>query len=150
MESYEVHAMDYLLKPYLPDRVNTCIERIYSIGSVKVYLSLQAERKTIRFSTDELIWASSSNHSIAVNLTDHRTFKSYITFDSFTKLLPQNSSFVNCSRGILVNLEYVDYIDQKDFVLTNGTKVPISRSKKQEMQTLFNEYQIQLTRGAAL
>ena len=60
--------------------------------------------------------------------------------------MPQQMRFLNPARGIIVNLDYVDYILGDDFILKNGVRIPISRAKKHEMKQAFADYAISKTR----
>lgn len=150
LEGYEVQALDYLVKPYQVARVNAVLQRIFLSGTVKAYLTVQVEREKVRFPIEELIWAEADNHAIEINLTNHRLLRTYMKFERFCAMLPQNADFYSCSRGVIVNMKYVDYFEKGDFVLTNGKKIPVSRSKKNEMKSAFNEYQIRITRGGGI
>ncbi len=150
LEGYEVQALDYLVKPYSAQRVDSILQRILSAGAVKAYLTVQIERESVRFPLDELMWAASSNHTMEIHLKGKKTLRCYMKFEEFCSLLPKNKEFLCCSRGIIVHMKYVDYIEKSDFILTDGKMIPISRAKRTDMQMAFNEYQIRATRGKLL
>ncbi len=146
LEGFEVQALDYLVKPFTSRRVENVLERVCSFSPVKAYLTVQVDRSQVRFPLDDLMWAAASNHSVELHLYDGKVLRSYMKFRDFCQMIPANAPFHCCSRGIIVNMKYVDYLSNGDFVLTDNTVIPVSRSKRTEMKDVFTEYQIQETR----
>ena len=53
-------------------------------------------------------------------------------------------------KGILVNFEEVDKLLDDRFVLKNGTSIPISRLKYQDVREQYIRYSYDLARGGQL
>lgn len=48
--------------------------------------------------------------------------------------------FVRCHIGYLVNCRYIKVLEKSELLLTNGTRLPISRNKYQQTQKCFLRY----------
>lgn len=48
--------------------------------------------------------------------------------------------FIECYKGVVVNMEHIRNQIDDDFILDNGEKVPISKRKKKGIIRLFMEY----------
>ena len=146
LEGYEVHATDYLIKPYEKERVREVMQQVMKTQKTKCYLTITVGRQACNICTDELLWAESSDHYTDLHMLNGKTFHASIQFKDLVDLLPSKLQFQCCHRGIVVNLEYVDVLQVTDFLLQNGQKVPVSRSKREEMLKSLYDYAIYKTR----
>lgn len=146
LEGYEVHATDYLIKPYAKERVKEVIQRVMKTLKTRRYLTIAVGRQTCYICTDELLWAESSDHYMDLHMLNGKILHASIQFKELLDLLPSKLQFQCCYRGIVINLEYVDALQPTDFLLQNGQKVPVSRSKRDEMQKCLSDYAIYKTR----
>ncbi len=53
--------------------------------------------------------------------------------EEFLARLPDDGRFLECSRGVLVNLERVVKIEAKVLSLADGTRLPVSRRRRQAL-----------------
>ena len=67
----------------------------------------------------------------------------------FAALLPY-PWLCDCMKGILVNFEEVDKLLDDRFMLKNGTSIPISRLKYQDVREQYIRYSYDLVRGGQL
>ncbi len=149
LESYEVQAFDYLVKPYSEERVSAVLKRIIKTHNIKQYMTVKSGREDFRFCIDDLMYVLSLRNSIEIFLSSGKSIQSYIPFGSICDDMPQQMRFLSPARGIIVNLDYVDYILGDDFILKNSVRIPISRAKKHEMKQAFADYAISKTRMEA-
>ena len=150
LEGYEVQALDFLVKPYAKERVEAILQRVFKVESLKPYISVLSDRETVCVSLDELLFASYFEHAVELHLLSGRLLRTYMRFKDFVPMLPPKSNFHCCSRGIIVNMNFVDYIDEGGFVLTDGSHIPISRAKRAEMKTVFHDFLVRKTRGGII
>ena len=50
------------------------------------------------------------------------------------------SSFIRCHKSYLVNIKYISERVNQEFLLINGAKIPISKTKLKEVREWFTEY----------
>ena len=64
---------------------------------------------------------------------------SYLISQSPAKLIPEvlNRHIVRCHQGYWVNLSKVRSVEKNEFVLANGTRIPISRSQREQALQAF-------------
>jgi DNA-binding LytR/AlgR family response regulator len=48
--------------------------------------------------------------------------------------------FIRCHKGYLINMKHIASVNKSDFVLTNGTVIPISKHMKNEVLNRFNRF----------
>ncbi len=47
--------------------------------------------------------------------------------------LPKDGQFSECSRGVIVNLDHISRVDAKSVTMDDGTRLPVSRRKRQAL-----------------
>lgn len=146
LDGYEVQAIDYLIKPYNPERIQVVIKRVMSTYKTRKYLAIQVGRETCCICTDELLWAESSDHYMDLHMSNNDIIHASMQFKEILEILPSQLQFQCCYRGIVINLEYVDSFQGTEFLLQNGQTVPISRSKREKMRKCLCDYAIWKTR----
>lgn len=158
LEGYSVQAADYILKPVSKERLFSTMNRLIERHKFQHTIELKESRVVRHLPVDDILYVRSIGHFLEIYRTmSDEMIKPYMTLEYFLSLLNQmgeygNSRdglrFQNCCRGYIVNLDYVRSLETKDFVLTNGSKIPISRSKYKEMQMAYANYLFRRTRNA--
>lgn len=149
MRAFDAHAVDYLLKPFSPERFGMALararERIGGRGPVAVELAAEArgpnqrlERIVVKDGTAVRViplakvdYIEAQDDYVALH-SERRTYLKQQTIASLeTALDPQR--FVRIHRSYIVNLERVARIEpygkeSKVAVLADGTQLPVSRA----------------------
>jgi two-component system LytT family response regulator len=164
MKAFDAHAVDYLLKPFSLDRLQTALERARQrLGRetsqkmpAPAELSHEA-RPPQHYSQRIVVKDGARVHIIPIEALDyaeaqddyvslHSQKKSYLkqqTISSLEAALdPQH--FVRIHRSIIVNLERIAKIepyakDSRVAVLADGTQLPVSRAGYDRLRTLLGE-----------
>lgn len=148
LEGYEVHAAGFILKPFNPDKIYKVMEHILSDIEEPQYISIKENRMTVRILLDDLYFAEMRNHYAEFH-TSTGMHRSYMTFDSLCRLIPEQPRFKCCCRGIIVNFDNVKKLEEQTIIFKNDEKVPISRSKKTEIRNAYALYAFEKTRRGA-
>ena len=115
LESYEVRAFDYLLKPVAYERLAQLLDELSSMRPA---------------ATDELVTKTSFGYH-ALRLSDIEALE---PFRNIEDQLAKNASFFKCHRSYQVNLRNIDHFNRTDIVLRSGACIPLARSCKQGFQ----------------
>jgi DNA-binding LytR/AlgR family response regulator len=140
VESYEIQAFDYLLKPYEYERLHECISRLVrEMKSVSYYIELKVGRIFRKILLDEVIYTDYNNHYVQLH-TEHEVLRSYMPFDELAGMLKPYKQFLNCYRNCFVNMDHIVNLDNKDFVLSSGERMPMFRKEKNELKQIYADY----------
>ncbi len=149
VESYQVRAFDYLLKPFtyekLENTMNLCCKHLEKARS---HIRIKEGRIYTNVLVSDIIYTDYYNHYIQIYLKD-RMLRCYMPFADFYELLKPYPNFLNCYRNCLINMEKVDYIEDRDFVMIGGSRVPIAKSSRQELLQRYADYVFEKNEGAA-
>ena len=154
LKAFEVHAVDYLLKPYSQKRFDEALAHARTSlgGALEAVISeAQARSKPLG---RVLIRDGAKVHVIGVDKIDyieaqddyvqiHADGKGYLKNQRLAELESQldADAFVRIHRSYILNLACISRIEQgKDShsaVLKDGTRLPISRSGLQKVKSLM-------------
>lgn len=166
IRAFEIHAVDYLLKPYDKTRLATALERVKtmlkkpaeSVEEVKklVVEILQSKdhrgyierlpsrigQKIKLFKVQDIKWFD-SEHSMTFGYIDNQKIDVKYTLDELESRL-NSKHFFRVHRSTIVNLNYVSEIipwfsGKYKLRLTDkaGTELTVSRNRAQELKSLL-------------
>jgi two-component system, LytTR family, response regulator len=160
MKAFDVHAVDYLLKPFSRERFEAALEQAKSQEGKKAPDPAElaaASRPTGQYAERIVVKDGSKVSLIAVSKLDYaEALDDYVSLVSEGKkhLKQQTISglelaldpalFVRIHRSYIVNLERVARIepygkDSKVAILTNGAKLPVSRAGFGRLKALLDD-----------
>ncbi|HUN61966.1 MAG TPA: response regulator [Candidatus Sulfotelmatobacter sp.] len=160
MKAFDVHAVDYLLKPFSRERFEAALERAKSQEGKKAVDPAElaaASRPAGQYAERIVVKDGSKVSLIAVSKLDYaEALDDYVSLVSEGKkhLKQQTISglelaldpalFVRIHRSYIVNLERVARIepygkDSKVAILTNGAKLPVSRAGYGRLKALLDD-----------
>ena len=160
MKAFDVHAVDYLLKPFSRERFEAALDRAKAQGPEKAVDAAElaaAARPAGQFAERIVVKDGSKVTLIPVAKLDYaEALDDYVSLVSDGKkhLKQQTISglemaldpgvFVRIHRSYLVNLERVSRIepygkDSKVAILQNGAKLPVSRTGYTRLKKLLDE-----------
>jgi two-component system LytT family response regulator len=160
MKAFEVHAVDYLLKPFSRERFEAALERAKhqkpkkDVDAAELAATARpageyAERIVVRDGTKvtlipvpKLDYAEALDDYVSLVSEGKKHLKQQTISGLEMALDPK--LFVRIHRSYLVNLERVTRIepygkDSKIAILTNGVRLPVSRAGYARMKTLLDE-----------
>jgi two-component system, LytTR family, response regulator len=147
MRAFDAHAVDYLLKPFGPDRFERALERAKArLGERNLPTEIVADRPAAERPQRIVVKDGTKVHVIPLDKLDyveaqddyvalHSGGKSYLKQQPIGSLeaVLDPARFVRIHRSAIVNLERVARIEpygkeSRLAILQDGTKLPVSRS----------------------
>ncbi len=144
LQAFEVHAIDYLLKPYTKDRFNKAIEKLNQttekVGSLTQSLLMdktdypervlvEKNKKLVTIAVKDIIWIEAYGDYSKLHTTDTTFISSYGISGLEEKLNPK--AFLRIHRSSIINLNKVTelhkYGKSYDVTMQNGAVVRVSR-----------------------
>lgn len=151
IEAFRLHALDYLVKPYGYSDFEDSMKRFSNnFRQFEHYITLKEGRQQTRVLLKDILYTDYHNHYIQVH-TSSNVIRSYMSFGEFAPLLEPYPEFLWCYRNCLVNINYIVTVDENDFVLENGERLPLSRMRKNEIIQEYADYVFEhVSRGKVL
>jgi two-component system LytT family response regulator len=157
LKAFEVHAVDYLLKPVAPERLATALTRVRErVRPAPAISALRAStRKPGEYLERVVIRDGAQVHVVPVEKIDYiEAQDDYVAFRTGGRLILKEQTmadvessldprrFVRIHRSYVLNVERLARVelyakDSRVAILSDGTKLPVSRSGYQRLQQLL-------------
>jgi two-component system LytT family response regulator len=156
LRAFEVHAVDYLLKPFSDDRLRTALERVRTRQAAAVEPAVLRHQVRQGRPLDRIVIRDGAQvHVLPVDRIDFvEAQDDYVGFRSGGRTLLKEQTlgdlegqldrrqFVRIHRSYLLNIERLARVelyakDSRVAILTDGSKLPISRAGYQRLQELL-------------
>ena len=145
LEGYKVFAVGYFIKPlaknseqfaktfdYIFPKLRDSQKKILvRVDGIEIFVS----HKIIRYVD------IGERHNVCLHLIDREILPAN-TYEEIFNMLESDSRFVECYHRILLNMDFIKYMDGNDFILTDGSKIPISQRKSKAVKLKYMTYLI--------
>lgn len=139
MKGYLVDALDYVLKPVsyyaFSQRIDRAIARMHKRR--KTFISVQVRGGMKKIDLGEIAYIEVQDHDLMFHLTGE-VFAAKGTLSEVESMLPPEQ-FFRCSKCYLVNLEYVQAVQNND-ILVGSDLIQVSRARKKPLMDALNDY----------
>ncbi len=138
MRGYAVEAMDYVLKPLsyyaFAQRMDRALERMRRRG--RQYITVSTGKGSLqKLEVGEIRYVEVQEHTLIYHMGGEKLAVSGSMRETERKL--EGKGFFRCNKGYLVNLDFVDGIQEEDAIV-DGERVQISRAKKKAFLDALN------------
>jgi len=137
--SYDLEAIDYLLKPITKERFEKSLEKLFKIqptivAQEKNYTYFKVSGKLQKLMHDEIFYAQSIKDYMML-YTKNGNYIVHMTMKYLSELLP-SSQFLRVHRSYLINKIFIKSIS-KNQVQVNDIEIPIGESYKKILKINF-------------
>ena len=139
VDSFEVRASDYLVKPFRQEEVDRaldwCLEHMPEpLRSLSVY----AEGETQEFPLASVLYIDVLGHQSHIH-TLRQTVVVRKSLDDLERAV-DSPDFFRCHRSFLVNLNHAERIESSDFLMSDGARIPISSANLPRARNIFTDW----------
>ena len=157
LEAFEVHAVDYLLKPFKEERfaeaiqklmnnsagylsqIQTLVNTLNEQESYLINILVSVRNKLINIPTDQIIQIKAEGNYARLSTTDGSYLSSYGISKLAEKLNPQQ--FIRVHRSAIINVacvrEVYTYPASYEVIMNNGDMVKVSRTYLDNIRRLI-------------
>lgn len=145
LQSYQVDAGGYLLKPYSEEDLFATLDKVLAkldAEDQKRFI-LQTSRDSIEsIPYSHLIYLEYYQHRLIAHTTEGKTVESIYFRKSFQKMTASltDSRFMQISASVIVNMQHIRNINSREVRLSNGTNPIISRQFNTTAKKAFMNY----------
>lgn len=140
VDSYEVKAQNYLLKPITEEKFFASIDSILAELDEKdtaSFIIYTTEKQYSRIRVSSLVYGEVTHRTITLHLADQTMISAVMTFTEFQDILKAYPDFIYPHRSYAVNMNYIQYVTKSDIILTDGQKIPLSRNNYMKISEQF-------------
>ena len=140
VDSYEVKAQNYLLKPITEEKFFASIDSILAELDEKdtaSFIIYTTEKQYSRIRVSSLVHGEVTHRTITLHLADQTMISAVMTFTEFQDILKAYPDFIYPHRSYAGNMYYIQYVTKSDIILTDGQKIPLSRNNYMKISEQF-------------
>ena len=140
VESYEIGAIHYLVKPYTYAQLEQAMKRSSFVKRrTEKKIALKKIGSTvIEIPQSEIIYMESFDRILIIH-TREQEIETYQRLSTVYEMLDKNL-FIRPQRSYIVNLEYVLEIKNKSFIMTDGKEITIPRRAFDNVCAQYHQY----------
>jgi len=141
IEGFDLHAVDYLLKPISFERLLDAVNNYFELFQNKEepkhlepvlndFIFVRSDRRMKKINFEDIIYVESYSDYIKIHCDQERI----ITRETITNIeakLPQQQ-FIRTHRSYIISIQKIDSFSNEELVLNNKS-IPISRNYKAEV-----------------
>ncbi len=142
-EGYEVEAAAFLVKPTQKDRLHRVLDRLARKLKPDVLLEFSSD---MEIPAGAILCAAAADHCLKVHTASKPYFPA-LSMGEFRALLPDDGRFMECSRGVVVNLDHIAKVEARTVLLDDGTRLPVSRRRRQALVDAMADWKFHGARG---
>ena len=139
IEGYKVRALDYVLKPVSWFSLCESLDRalLHRRSHEERHITVALREGRLRLNTDRICYVEVQDHQLTYNTLDGK----YVTKGAIreAETLLTDESFVRCNRCYIVNLKYVEAVQEGD-VRVHGDRIQVSRRQRKSFMDALNRY----------
>ena len=142
-DAFTVHPFDYVLKPYGKKDVSRVLDealRYFTANDPTVTIKAGHSEHIIPLRLISSV--ISNNHTVEIRLADGECISSTMTFRQAEKLFADDSRFLLCNRGIIVNMSEISSQENGVFIMKSGERYPIRVIGQSKIKAAFSQYLI--------
>ncbi len=143
LDGFNLHAVDYLLKPIAFERFLQAIQKLFEITNPKTkkeptqlapeinnYIFVRADRKMVKVNFDDIVYIESLSDYIKIH-TSQETITSRETITNIEAKLP-SAYFLRIHRSYIISISKITSYTN-EFIELHKKAIPISRSYKESI-----------------
>lgn len=143
IDSYEVRASDYLLKPFGREEVAAALRWCEETADDLQEITVIAERERRQVACREIFYIEVYGRASII----HTAREQIRTNRALGELEAEigGESFLRCHRSYLVNMRHIRRPEGRDFLLLNQERVPIAQESAARVRQAFFEWTFRQT-----
>lgn len=128
IDAFKVKAYNYILKPIEPENFFLALDDAFHIDTTQdsTDIVIKSTKGNIKVNSEHILYAALDKRAISYYLTDGQIIHGRsirVSFSEATQDLLQESSFTVCGASMVINLQYIQVIEDNSVTFQNGEKI---------------------------
>ena len=146
LESYSVKAINYVLKPISKEKL------FFTFDEMLEHIKLKENDDSVIVKSNEgiqkilisnLVFAEVIGKNVLYHLLSGRVIECTESFSAVCDNLLKYDRFIKTHRSYIVNMQYVDTIENRQVTLQTLSSVPVAQGKAREIKQQYLTYQME-------
>jgi DNA-binding LytR/AlgR family response regulator len=142
-QAFQVHCFDYIdKKDFTCERIFEVMEDLRrKLPSLNRYLEFVSGNRSVRLPMNKIQHVLSDNNYTVFVMEDGKEYRYRIPFGNILELMEPAENFLNCNRGVLLNMNDIVKEEADVYVMKSGQRFPIRRLDRALIKDRYHQYQ---------
>jgi len=145
LNSYDLGAIDYLLKPFTFERFKKAVDRAYethnlifnaSISERSKFLTLKADYGLIKLPVKDILFIEGLDNYLKIHLEGGQPAVVRLTMKTLMEMLTEKE-FLRVHRSYIVSVSHIESFRQKVITIA-GEEIPVGKLYEDKVKALFS------------
>lgn len=143
MEGYSVFAVGYFLKPLTKNAAQFAKTFAHIFPPRDKLLTVRAGGMSFSVPYKKIRYVDiDSRHNVCIHIPDKK-ISTANHYEDICEILSDDARFLECYHRLIVNMDFIRLMEGEDFILTDGTRIPISKRKNRAAKQKYLSYLIE-------
>lgn len=144
VEGYRVNASGFILKPVDESHFSETMERVVEqkLGLKREYISVIHDRIPMKIALNRIQYMENKLRRVSIVMSDGEVITVGQKLSQLQELLPEHDAFLRCHQSYIVNMDYIEKIEDFCFYLKDGKIIPISRNYQKDCKNRYYHYRL--------
>jgi len=144
LESYNLLAFGYLVKPFDPVRLRMLLEKFIEgrPNAEHKHLVVKSNYNDRVIDYDEIVHIESDDKVLLIFTKDGECIKTYGKLNELEQQL-DSPDFLRCHQSYIINMNYVKSVTDNDFITQENTLIPIRKREIRKIKSAYLEFKKQ-------
>jgi len=150
VDGFDLHAVDYLLKPISYERLLDAITNystVHQKSSSEIleneeafhFIFIRVDRRMVKLIFEDILYIESLSDYLKIHLQNKEVLVVRETITNISEKLP-SQEFLRIHRSFIINTSKIDSYNNEE-ILIEGRSLPLSRSYKEQVLNYLNNFQ---------
>jgi len=145
LKSYDLGAIDYLLKPFTFERFKKAVDRAHetynlifkaSIAEKAKFLMLKADLGLVKVMLNDILFIEGLDNYLKIHLRNQPPVVVRLTMKNLMEMLNEKE-FLRVHRSYIVAVDHIESVKQK-IITISGEEIPVGKNYEDKLKELFN------------
>jgi DNA-binding LytR/AlgR family response regulator len=145
VESYDVGAVDYLLKPFSFSRFEQAVDKASQLYKMNTntalddrskYLMLKSVNGIVKVVLSDIVFIEGLDNYLKVNLSNNALLMFRMTMKALMDKLNEKE-FIKVHRSYIVPITKVEAVKHKTITISGGKEIPIGKNYEEVIKSVF-------------
>lgn len=140
MDAFQVYADGYLLKPFDYEGFLHAISKVSDkLRADYKMIDVRIDRMNRKFRMKDICFAETENHGVQIHCLDN-VYRTGMTMEGMREMIGDEPSFIMCGRSYLINLDYVEKVDNDLIYMKDQKTIPIPVRLRKQIKEQYQQY----------
>ena len=141
IDSYEVHALHYLLKPVSKEQLFDTMNYFLEVSrQSEQYFSAQTANGFCKLRISDIEYLEAMNKQVNVHMTNSSVIKIHEQFSKCEQFFTPEIGFFKCHRSYIVHMRHIEQFTKNSIITCHQVTIPVSRNNTAAFKDAYFNY----------